>query len=125
MLNYTSGTLDLVFQALADPTRRGIVDRLSRAPATVSELAEPLEMSMPAVLQHLRVLEQSGVVRSEKHGRVRTCHLEPAALRPAEEWVADRRRRWERDLDRLEAWLAEPEPTEQQQTDEDTRRTTD
>lgn len=106
MLNYAPEALDLVFTALADPTRRGIVDRLSRSPATVSELAEPLDMSMPAVLQHLRVLETSGVVRSEKRGRVRTCRLDYAVLRSAEEWMAERRRRWNEDLDRLEAVLS-------------------
>ena len=106
MLNH-SPPLDLLFQALSDPTRRGLVDRLSRGPASVSALAEPLEMSLPAVMQHLQVLEASGLVRSEKVGRVRTCRIDPAALRTAEQWIADRRSLWERRLDRLDAYLAE------------------
>ena len=84
-----------------------MVDRLSRGPASVSELAEPLSMSLPAVLQHLQVLEQSGLVRSEKVGRVRTCRIEPKALRSAEDWIVRRRAHWERRLNRLGAFLAE------------------
>jgi DNA-binding transcriptional ArsR family regulator len=99
--------LDSVFQALADPTRRRIVERLSRGPASVSELAKPLDMTLSAVVQHLAVLEQSGLVQSEKVGRVRTCRLEPAALRPVEQWVGARRSTWERRLDRLGDYLAE------------------
>src|SRR5262250_2176161 len=98
MLNQ-SAPLDLAFQALADPTRRAMVERLSRGPASVSELAKPLVMSLPAVMQHLAVLEGSGLVRSEKIGRVRTCHIEPKALRKAEQWISDRRTIWERRLD--------------------------
>lgn len=110
MLNQVQ-SLDLLFQALADPSRRTIVDRLSRGPASVSALAEPLAMSLPAVLQHLQVLEASGLVRSEKVGRVRTCRLEPAALRSAEHWISERRTLWERRLDRLGEFLARhPEP---------------
>jgi DNA-binding transcriptional ArsR family regulator len=99
--------LDLMFQALADPTRRGMVERLSRGPASVSELARPLSMSLSAVVQHLQILEASGLVRSEKAGRVRTCRIEPAALRTAEDWIAGRRATWERRLDRLGDYLAE------------------
>jgi len=99
--------LDLVFQALADPTRRGIVERLTRGPASVTELARPLEMTLPGVMQHLAVLEASGIVRSEKVGRVRTCTVEPSALRDAEHWIAERRLWWERRLDRLGQVLAE------------------
>lgn len=106
MLNY-SADLDLVFQALADPTRRGMVERLSRGPASVSQLAQPLEMTLSAVVQHLAVLEASGLVRSEKTGRVRTCRVEPAALRTAEAWIAQRRATWERRLDRLGDYLAQ------------------
>jgi DNA-binding transcriptional ArsR family regulator len=102
--------LDLVYQALADPTRRWIVERLARGPATVSELAEPHDMSLPAVLQHLGLLEASGLVRSEKVGRVRTCTIEPARLRAAEDWIAARRSLWERRLDRLGAYLRESDP---------------
>jgi DNA-binding transcriptional ArsR family regulator len=106
MVNY-SPSLDRLYQALADPTRRVMVERLSRGPATVSELARPHAMSLPAVLQHLAVLERSGLVRSEKVGRVRTCRLEPAALSLAEQWIAARRESWERRLDRLGDYLAE------------------
>lgn len=105
MLN-ESPALDLAFQALADPTRRGMVARLSRGPASVSELARPLTISLPAVLQHLQMLEASGLVRSEKKGRVRTCRIEPAALKTAEGWIAEQRALWEGRLDRLEDYLA-------------------
>jgi DNA-binding transcriptional ArsR family regulator len=101
-----SAAVDRLFQALADPTRRVMVDRLSRGPASVSVLAEPLGMSLPAVMQHLQVLEASGLVRSEKVGRVRTCRLEPKALRTVEQWIAERRASWERRLDRLGEYLA-------------------
>jgi DNA-binding transcriptional ArsR family regulator len=104
-------TLDQVFQALADPTRRGMVERLVRGPASVSELARPLAMSLPAVMQHLQVLEAGGLVRSEKTGRVRTCHIESAALRAAEAWVASQRTAWETRLDRLGEYLAGPDTT--------------
>jgi DNA-binding transcriptional ArsR family regulator len=99
--------LDRVFHALADPNRRVIVERLSRGPASVSELARPLPMSLPAVVQHLHVLEASGLVRSEKIGRVRTCRIEPAALRPVEQWISARRTSWERRFDRLGEYLDE------------------
>jgi DNA-binding transcriptional ArsR family regulator len=105
MLNQ-SAALDLMFQALADPSRRVMVERLTRGPASVSELAKPLAMSLPAVVQHLQVLEASGLVRSEKVGRVRTCRIEPKALRTAEHWIAERRTIWERRLDRLGDYLA-------------------
>jgi DNA-binding transcriptional ArsR family regulator len=99
--------VDLLFQALADPSRRSMVDRLTRGPASVSELARPFAMSLPAVVQHLHVLEASGLVRSEKVGRVRTCRIEPAALAQAEGWISERRRMWERRLDRLGEYLDE------------------
>ena len=99
--------VELLFAALADPSRRQMVDRLSRGPATVSELARPLPMSLPAVMQHLQVLETSGLVRSQKIGRVRTCRIEPASLRAAEDWVTERRRSWEGRLDRLGDYLTE------------------
>ena len=104
MLN-ESARLDLAFQALADPTRRGMLARLSRAPASVSELAQPYRISLPAVMQHLQLLEASGLVRSEKKGRVRTCRLEPKALARAESWIAEQRALWEGRLDRLEDYL--------------------
>jgi len=106
MLNYK---LDRTFAALADPARRTIVERLSSGPATVSELAKPLPMSLPAVMLHLKVLEESGMVKSEKVGRVRTCRIDPAMLSQAEIWVAERRAMWERNLDRLGAYLDETE----------------
>jgi DNA-binding transcriptional ArsR family regulator len=104
--------LDRVFQALADPTRRVMVERLSRGPASVSELAEPFEMSLPSIVQHLQVLEASGLIRSEKVGRVRTCRIDEATLGSAGRWISDRRATWERRLDRLGQYLEEtaPEP---------------
>lgn len=99
--------LDLAFQALADPSRRAMVDRLVRGPATVSELAKPLAMSLPGVMQHLAVLEASGLVISEKVGRTRTCKIDPKVLSQAEHWIAERRALWERRLDRLGQFLDE------------------
>jgi DNA-binding transcriptional ArsR family regulator len=104
MLN-ESTRLDLAFQALADPTRRGMLARLSRAPASVSDLARPFAISLPAVMQHLQVLEASGLVRSEKKGRVRTCRIEPKALAHAESWLGEQRALWEGRLDRFENYL--------------------
>jgi DNA-binding transcriptional ArsR family regulator len=101
--------LDRVFQALADSTRRELVERLVRGPAAVSELARPFAMSLPAVMQHLQVLQDCGLVRSEKHGRVRTCRLEPAGLRLAQEWLGAQRTDWERRLDQLGDFLTETE----------------
>ncbi len=121
VVNQSRG-LDDVFQALADPTRRGLVERLTERPASVSELAKPFPMSLPAVMQHLEVLEACGLVRSEKVGRVRTCHVEPAALRAAEEWLSQQRSAWERRLDRLGQELAEcpvvPDMTKESQRSE-------
>ncbi len=93
--------LDQTFRALADPSRRSILIRLSRGPASVSELAEPLAMSFPAAVQHIDVLQKSGLLRSEKVGRVRTCRLEPAPMRAVEQWIAQHRATWENRLDRL------------------------
>src|SRR5262245_46394819 len=107
-----SAPLDLMFQALADPARRVMVERLCRGPASVSDLAKPLDMTLSAVVQHLQVLEASGLVRSEKVGRVRTCQIESKALRTAEQWINDRRLLWERRLDRLGAFLDETKPKE-------------
>jgi DNA-binding transcriptional ArsR family regulator len=104
MLNQSS-PLDLAFQALADPTRRAMVERLTRSPASVSDLARPLSMSLPAVMQHLAVLEGSGLVVSQKIGRVRMCRVEPRALSLAEQWINARRTEWERRLDRLGDYL--------------------
>ena len=102
-----------MFQALSDPSRRAIVQRLHRGPASVSELAAPLDMSLPAVLQHLAVLEGSGLVRSEKVGRVRTCRVDPRVFRAAEDWFASRRATWERRLDRLGEILQEEEKADE------------
>ena len=107
MLNYSASALDLAFQALADQSRRAMVERLCRGPASVSELAQPLDMTLSAVVQHLAVLEASGLVKSEKVGRVRTCHVETSVLRTAERWIGERRTLWERRLDRLGQYLAE------------------
>jgi DNA-binding transcriptional ArsR family regulator len=104
MLNQ-SKSLDLTFQALADPTRRAMLARLTRGAASVSELAQPLDMSLPAVMQHLAVLEGSGLVRSEKIGRIRTCRMEPRALSLAEQWINQRRIEWGRHFDRLGEYL--------------------
>jgi DNA-binding transcriptional ArsR family regulator len=104
MLNQT-GTLDRVFHALSDPSRRLMVERLSLGPASVSELARPLSMSLAAVVQHVQVLEASGLVRSQKIGRTRTCSIQPAAMQSAEQWISDRRTSWERKLDQLGEYL--------------------
>ncbi len=101
--------LDLAFQALADPSRRAMVDRLAQGPATVSELAGPLAMSLPGVMQHLKVLEEAGLVVSQKVGRSRTCRIDPEALTRAERWISERRALWERRLDRLGQFLDETE----------------
>lgn len=108
--------LDLAFQALSDPTRRRMVERLSAGPVTVSELAAPLPMSMSAVMQHLKILEAAGLVASEKTGRVRTCRVDPRALGAAERWINERRQSVERSLDRLGAWLDETRPEEETPT---------
>ena len=104
MLNQSTD-LDRLFHALADPARRAIVERLSRGPAPVSELARPLPMSLPAAMQHLSVLEAAGLVRSQKVGRVRTCAVEPLALSQAERWIKARQVEWEHRLDKLGEYL--------------------
>jgi DNA-binding transcriptional ArsR family regulator len=106
MLNQTAD-LDRIFQSLADPSRRVMIERLSLGPASVSELARPLAMSLAAVVQHVQVLEASGLVRSQKIGRTRTCTINPAVLTSAERWISERRAGWERRLDRLGDYLAE------------------
>jgi DNA-binding transcriptional ArsR family regulator len=107
-----SASLDLMFHALSDSTRRSMVERLSQGPASVSELARPLAMSLPAAMQHLQVLEASGLVHSEKIGRVRTCRLELKKLNLVQQWITERRALWEARLDRLDAFLAEQSGTE-------------
>ncbi len=104
MLNQSTA-LDLTFQALADPARRAMLERLAQGPAAVSELAQPLTMSLPAVLQHLTVLENAGLVTSAKAGRVRTCQIAGPALTLAEGWLNARRAEWEARFDRLEEYL--------------------
>ena len=101
-----------MFHALGDATRRAILERLSQGPVSVSRLAEPLEMTLAAVVQHLQVLEESGLVQTEKLGRVRTCRIEPAGLSVAAEWIGERRSMWERRLDRLGEMLAEPDESQ-------------
>ena len=96
-----------MFGALADPSRRMMVERLSRGPASVSQLAEPLAMSLPAVVQHLAVLEGAGLIRTQKIGRVRSCTLDASAMSQAEHWINDRRTEWQRRLDRLGDFLDE------------------
>ena len=100
-------SVDRVFHALGDPTRRAIIERLSRGPLPTSHLAAPLAITLTAVVQHLQVLEASGLVRTEKAGRVRTCRLETAGLSAAESWIGELRSTWERRLDRLGELLAE------------------
>jgi DNA-binding transcriptional ArsR family regulator len=107
MLNNVA--IDRVFHALAEPTRRAIVERLSVGPLSVSDLAHPFETTLAAIVQHLQILEQSGIVRTEKVGRVRSCSLEAAGLGVAETWLHERRALWERRFDRLGRVLAEDE----------------
>jgi DNA-binding transcriptional ArsR family regulator len=101
--------IDRVFHALGDPTRRAIMEKLSEGPISVSRLAKPLGITLAGVVQHLQVLEESGLVKTEKAGRVRTCHIAPGGLSVAEQWIADRRSIWERRFDRLGELLAEPD----------------
>lgn len=100
-------SLDRMFQALSDQSRRGMIDRLGRGPASVTELAQPLDMALPTVMKHLQVLETSGLVLSEKAGRVRTYHLRKEALASVERWIAERKASWNRTFDRLDLFLEE------------------
>jgi DNA-binding transcriptional ArsR family regulator len=106
--------LDRTFQALADKSRRSMVERLTLGPASVSELAEPLAMSLAAVVQHVQVLEACGVVKTKKVGRTRMCQIHPAAMTAAEHWITDRRRGWEARLDRLGELLHDTASTEEE-----------
>lgn len=110
MLNHPA--IDRTFHALADPTRRAIIERLCLRPATVSDLARPFEITLAAVVQHLQVLEKAGIVRTEKIGRTRTCAIEHAGLRTVEDWVAERKAHWESRFDRLDVLLAEESAAE-------------
>ena len=100
---------DRAFHALGDPTRRAILEKLSHGPISVSTLAEPLDMTLAAVVQHLQILEESRLVRTEKIGRVRTCQIEPKGFALIEKWISDRRMLWERRFDRLGDLLSEPD----------------
>jgi len=108
MLN--NAAVDRVFRALAEPMRRALVERLSARPMSVTDLAQPFDVTLAAVVQHLQVLEESGIVRSEKTGRVRTCRLDSAGLKLAERWISERRSLWERRLDRLGELLSDDDP---------------
>ncbi|MBI2685056.1 MAG: winged helix-turn-helix transcriptional regulator [Acidobacteria bacterium] len=105
----TRVSIDRVFHALGDPTRRAIMERLSEGPLSVTRLAEPLRITVTAVAQHLQVLEESGLVHTEKIGRVRTCRIETAGLSVIEKWIGDRRTVWEKRFDKLGELLAEEE----------------
>ena len=104
--------IDRLFHALGDPTRRAILDLLSRGPMSVTRLAEPLGVTLTAVAQHLQILEESELVRTEKTGRVRTCRIEPAGFSLLEKWIKEHRSHWELSLDRLGAFLAEEDEAE-------------
>lgn len=122
MLNHS--VIDSNFRALAEPTRRAIIERLSRGPASVSDLAKPFDMTLAAVVQHLKVLEESGLIRSEKVGRVRTCRMEVGGFNTLAQWIAERRTLMERRLDRLGEILPEKDPlidTAKQQRKERTK----
>ncbi len=106
MPNHES-SLNTVFQALADPTRRAVIQRLTQGPATVKELAQPFDMALPSFLQHLKVLEVGGIIKSKKNGRVRTCEIKQKEISKAEQWLAEQRTHWEDRLDRLGAYLNE------------------
>jgi DNA-binding transcriptional ArsR family regulator len=99
--------LDRMFQALADPTRRAVLERLGRGPCAMSELAQPFRMALPSFSQHLDVLENSGLVRSRKQGRVRTYRLAPKPMAVVEHWLDRQRRLWETRLDQLDNYLDE------------------
>lgn len=114
MLQYQPGPLDLAFHALADPARRAIVERLCFGPASVSDLAKPLPMSLSAVGQHLKVLQEARLVRTAKVGRVRTCTLDERVMAEVENWIADRKRFWLQQYDQLEAYLAQTASEEEQ-----------
>ncbi len=104
-MNLSPGQLDILFQALGDPTRRAILDRLARGPATVTELSAPFEMALPSFLAHVRRLEASGLVETAKDGRVRTVTLVPGAFTPVRSWLDEQRAIWEGRLDRLDAYV--------------------
>ena len=104
-LSESAKPIDNIFRALSDPTRRHVLERLSRSPASVSELAEPFDMALPSFVQHMGILEDCGLVRSRKAGRVRTYHLAPQRLKLAENWLARQRNIWDKRLDQLDTYL--------------------
>lgn len=120
-LNAAPPALDRMFHALADPSRRAVLERLAEGPASVGELARPLPMALPSLMQHLAVLEGCGLIRTEKSGRVRTCRLEPQALQVVGEWIARQRAVWESRFDRLDVYLQILKTQEEQQNDPGTR----
>ncbi|MGE3961266.1 MAG: ArsR/SmtB family transcription factor [Dehalococcoidia bacterium] len=116
MVQYATD-IDRTLQAVADPARREILERLARGPASVSELAGPLEMSLPGVMKHVRILEGVGLVETHKRGRTRECRLGPARLENVQRWIEDYRRQWERRLDRLEVFLRNQQEAARDTTD--------
>jgi DNA-binding transcriptional ArsR family regulator len=122
MVNNSPERLDVVFSALSDPTRRAILERLARSDASVTQLAAPFDMSLPAISKHLRILEHAGLIAREKEGRVHHVHLVAVAMRDAADWVEHYRRFWEEQLDSLSAYLASaPEETHHDADDGSTR----
>lgn len=111
-ISVQADTLSTTFAALADPTRRAILARLATGEASVQELAEPFDISLPAVSRHLKVLEHAGLISRGRHAQWRPCRIEAAPLRTAQDWIAERRAEWERNFDRLAAYLAETVPTD-------------
>jgi len=114
--------IDRIFHALDDPTRRALIEKISEGPISVSQLAEPLHITLAAVVQHLQVLEESGLVHTEKIGRIRTCRIEPRGLSLVEQWIADRRSLWERRFDRLGELLAEEDVAEDERSKREKKR---
>ena len=113
MVKYPA-TLDRTFSALSDPTRRDILERLSSGPASISDLARPIGISLPGVMKHIRILEEAKLVATEKHGRTRECRLAPGEMDQVTDWVEAFRRRWEQRLDRLEVYIEEQHSIEEQ-----------
>ena len=112
MVNYWPETLSATFAALADPTRRAILERLSQGESSVTALAEPFQVSLPAISKQLRVLERAGLLVQEKDGRVRRCHLEAGPMKQAVDWIAQYRRFWDHQLESLASYLEDGEPGE-------------
>jgi DNA-binding transcriptional ArsR family regulator len=107
MVKYSAALLDRTFSAVSDPTRRDILDRLARGPASISELAQPLGISLPGLMKHVRILEEAALVKTTKNGRTRQCSLGPARLDEAAQWIERYREQWDRRIDRLETYISE------------------